>query len=99
MVSGTAYNAHELCKMTRGIIPTSLFEKSLSRGYRTLRKNEMEGTAKKGDKYHLFGDWRAACTIQRVGARLITIKEYDEDGNLITEYQKRRGRPYYIATF
>lgn len=99
VVCGTSYTAYELCRMTEGIIPTSLFEKSLRRGYRVFRKNEMEGTAKEGDRYHLFGDWRAGCTIKREGARLITIKEYDEDGNLISSYEKRRGRPYYTATF
>ena len=101
-VRGTAYTARDLCKMTGGIIPTSLFEKSLARGYRALRKREEQkamGYSGVKHTYYLFNDWRAECHIQKEGARLITIKEYDEDGNLISEYRKRRGRPYYVAIF
>ena len=96
---GVAYTARDLSKMTGGIIPTSLFEKSLARGYRALRKREFEGVREEENTYSLFNDWRAECHIQKEGARLITIKEYDEDGNLISEYQRRRGRPYYVAIF
>jgi hypothetical protein len=96
-VPGLEYTARDLSKMTGGLIPTSLFEKSLSRGYHTLLKRE---ELKQGNgKYMLFNDWRAECRIHRKGARVITIKEYDEDGNLISEYQKRRGKPYYTASF
>jgi len=99
IVPGTAYTAYDLCRMTGDAIPAKLFEKSLARGYHVFKKRERLGVAKKGNKYHLFGDWRASCTIQREGVKLITIKEYDEDGNLISEYKKKRGRPYYTATF
>lgn len=98
-VRGTAYTASDLSKMSGGLIPTSLFEKSLARGYHALRKREFEGVREEANTYSLFNDWRAECHIQKVGVRLITIKEYDEDGNLITEYQRRRGRPYYVAIF
>lgn len=96
---GIPYTAADLSKMTGGLIPTSLFEKSLARGYRTLKKRECMGVPEKDNTYSLFNDWGADCRIQRVGAKLITIKEYDEDGNLISEYQRRRGRPYFVAIF
>lgn len=96
-VRGVAYTASDLRNMTGGLIPTSLFKKSLSRGYRALLKRE---ELKQGNgKYMLFNDWRAECHIQKVGAKLITIKEYDEDGNLLSEYKRRRGRSYYVAIF
>ena len=100
VVPGVPYTARELSEMTGCMIPTSNFKGCLRRGYRILIKREdMKAVAGYKNKYMLFGDWRAECYIHRVGTRLITIKEYDEDGNLIDERKKRRGRPYYTATF
>lgn len=100
VVPGTPYTARELSEMTGRIIPTSNFEGCLRRGYHALIKREdRKALAGFENKYMLFGDWRADCYIHKVGTRLITIKEYDEEGNLISEYKKRRGRPYYTATF
>lgn len=92
VVRGTPYTARDLSVMTEGVIPTSIFEDCLSRGFRTCRRQRRE-------TYNLFGDFRAKCDIRKEGVRRITIKEYNENGELISEYQKRRGRPYYTATF
>ena len=98
IVRGTPYTASELSEMTEGIISTSTFEKCLSRGYHILRRrDERVSVAIPENKYRLFG--YSECDIHKEGTRLITIKEYDEEGNLISEYRKRRGRSYYTATF
>ena len=102
VVRGTPYTARDLSVMTGGIISTSIFEKCLSRGYHILRRREerrCDMVAKIENKYSLFADWRAKCDIHKEGTKLVTIKEYDEEGNLISEYRKRRGRGYYTATF
>lgn len=100
VVPGTPYTARELAAMTEWRIPASNFEDSLRRGYHALKRREdKKAVAGFENKYMLFGDWRAECDIHREGSRLITIKEYDEEGNLISERQKRRGRPYFTATF
>jgi len=92
VVPGRPYDAADLSVMTGRIIPASIFKSCLSRGYRACR-------IQRRDSYNLFNDWRAECHIDRKGKNLITIKEYDENGNLIGEYKKRRGRVYYTATF
>lgn len=97
VVPGRPYTARELSEMTGRMIPTSNFEGCLRRGYRIIEKRVMMNPA--NYSYYLFGDWRAKCVIHREGTRLITIKEYDEDGNLINERKIRRGRPYYTASF
>ena len=95
---GVAYTAYDLSRLTDGLIPTSIFEKCLSRGYHTVKKRKIMRPDNDG-KYSLFGDFRAKCLIRKEGVRLVTIKEYDEDGNLVSEYRRRRGRPYFTATF
>ena len=100
VVRGTPYTARELSEMTGRVISTSTFENCLSRGYRTLRKRRIERNVPEDkNTYSLFGSWSAECHIRKEGTRLITIKEYDEDKNLINERKVRRGRPYYTATF
>ena len=100
VVPGTPYTAFDLSVMTGRIIPVSIFEESLARGYRALAKREEKRSVAEVDNtYLLFGYWRAGCHITRKGKRLITVKEYDEEGNLISEYVKRRGKSYYVATF
>lgn len=100
---GVAYNARQLAAMTGGRISSRTFEACLARGFHAIEKRKKEGRKasyyKDNGKYWLFGCWNAECSIRREGAKVITIKEYDEQGNLVSEYQKRRGRPYYTATF
>ena len=95
---GASYTAYDLSRFTDGLIPVSIFEKCLSRGYHTTEKRKMMRPDNDG-KYCLFGDWRAKGVIRKEGVRLITIKEYDEDGKCFAEYKKRRGRVYYTVTF
>lgn len=100
VVRGTPYTARDLSAMTGRVISASTFEKCLSRGYRVLQRREYrKAVADFENKYMLFGRWGVECDIHREGSRIITIKEYDEDGNLIDEHKKRRGRPYYVAIF
>lgn len=101
---GVPYTARQLAAMTRGRISSRTFEKCLARGYHTVEKRRAEGKkpfyyGKDVNKYWLFGCWNAECYIRREGVKVITIKEYDEQGNLISEYQRRKGRPYYTVTF
>lgn len=97
------YSARQLAGLTGNRISARTFEACLARGYHAVEKKKKEGSrtpyCKDNGKYWLFGYWNAECSIRREGVRVITIKEYDEQGNLVTEYQKRRGRPYYTATF
>ena len=100
---GVSYTARQLSALTGGRISSRTFEACLARGYHAIekRKEEEKKTPyyKDNSKYWLFGYWSAECSIHRKGVKVITIKEYDEQGNLVNEYQKRRGRPYYTVTF
>ena len=97
------YNARQLAGLTGNRISARTFEACLARGYHAIEKKKKEGTKtpyyKDNGKYWLFGCWNAECSIQREGVRVITVKEYDEQGNLVKEYKRRRGRPYFTATF
>ena len=100
---GVAYTPRQLSALTGGRISSTTFEKCLARGYHAVEKKKKDGPrtpyCKDNSKYWLFGYWNAECSIRREGVRVITIKEYDEQGNLVSEYKRRRGRPYYTATF
>lgn len=100
---GVAYTPRQLAAMTKGRISSRTFEACLARGFHAVEKRKKEGSKtsyyKDSGKYWLFGCWNAECSIRREGMKVITIKEYDEQGNLVNEYQRRRGRPYYTATF
>lgn len=95
---GEEYTPLELWNMTDRIISPEIFAQCLSRGWRAVEKRKRKG----GDyeNYSLFNDWRGECTIKRYGPKVITVKEYDEDGNLIREYKRRKkGASAYTATF
>lgn len=99
---GVPYTAKQLAAMTGGRISRRTFEACLSRGFYAVEKRkrkEKKIPYRDNTKYLLFGMWNAECSIHREGVRVITIKEYDEQGNLVSEYQRRRGRPYFTATF
>lgn len=101
---GVPYTAKQLSALTGGRIRTSTFEACLARGYHAIEKRKNEGREKTPyykdkEKYWLFGCWNAECSIRREGVEVITVKEFNEQGELIREYQRRRGRPYYTATF
>lgn len=95
---GVEYTPLELWNLTDRIISPEIFERCLSRGWLAVEKRKKKGGAY--GNYSLFSDWRGECIIKRRGPRVITVKEYDEDGNLIREYKKRKGRAStYTATF
>ena len=99
---GVPYTAKQLAAMTGDRISTRTFEACLARGFHAVEKRKREEKKipyRDNGKYLLFGIWNAECSIRREGVKVITIKEYDEQENLVNEYQKRRGRPYYTATF
>ena len=80
-VRGVGYTATELSKMSGDLIPPEIFERCLTRGYRTI--------VKRGDlsysKYGIFG-W-LWCRIKEEEATL-TYEVYNEDGDLIKTYKK-----------
>lgn len=95
---GVEYTPVELWNLTDRIISPEIFEGCLSRGWRAIEKRKGRGGA--FEYYSLFNDWRGECTIKRRGPKVITVKEYDEDGNLIREYKRRKkGASTYTATF
>ncbi len=99
---GVAYTPRQLSALTGGRISSTTFKKCLARGFHAVekrKKEEKKNPYRDNDKYWLFGCWNAGCSIRREGVKVITVKEYDEQGNLVSEYQKRRGRPYYVAIF
>ena len=95
---GVEYTPLELWKLTDKIISPEIFDRCLSRGWLAVEKRKNRG----GDyeHYSLFNCWRGECIIKRYGPKVITVKEYDEDGNLIREYKRRKkGASAYTATF
>lgn len=97
---GVPYTPSQLSRLTGGRISARTFESCLIRGYRAIEKRkEKEERYRDYSKYCLFGYWSVMCSIRKEGVKVITIKEYDEQGNLVNEYQRRRGRPYYTAIF
>lgn len=103
-LKGVPYTSRQLSALTGGRISEFTFEACLARGYHAIEKRKEEGRGKTPyykdkEKYWLFGCWNAECSIHREGVEVITVKEFNEQGGLIREYQKRRGRPYYTAIF
>lgn len=95
---GIEYTPLELWEMTDRIISPEIFARCLERGWRAVEKRKSKGGAYK--EYSLFNTCEGECIIKRYGPKVITVKEYDEDGNLIREYRRRRkGGSTYTATF
>lgn len=95
---GVEYTPLELWRLTDKIISPTTFDQCLCRGWRAVEKRKAKGGA--SECYSLFNSWRGECIIKRYGPKVITVKEYDEDGNLIREYKRRKkGASAYTATF